>query len=146
MWQVSGLGPVSGQNGHFKHQALPEAGSYAGERLFRELRRLYAVLDHRLRDHEFLADHYTIADMACHPWVCTYRLQGIDLGEFPHVARWQALIAARPAVRRAYGSDEPYQPSERAQTDQEHQRRYRQSAEMLRAAYARMDAEAGTDS
>jgi GST-like protein len=140
MWQMSGLGPISGQNGHFRHQALPDTGHYAPERFFRELRRLYAVLDHRLRDRDYIADQYSIADMACHPWICTHDIQGIDLGEFPHLKRWSAAIAARPAVQRAYATTDGYQASPRAQTDEEHQRRYRQSAEMLRAAYAEMHA------
>jgi GST-like protein len=140
MWQMAGLGPISGQNGHFRHQALPDTGRYAPERFFRELRRLYAVLDHQLRDHVYLADEYSIADMACYPWIRTYDTQGIDLKEFSHVARWAALIAARPAVQRAYALQREYGPSPRPQSDEEHQRRYRQSAEMLREAYARMDA------
>jgi GST-like protein len=140
MWQMSGLGPISGQNGHFRHQALPDAGRYAPERFSRELRRLYAVLDYRLRDRDYIADDYGIADMACHPWICTHVVQGIDLGEFPNIKRWSAAIAARPTVQRAYATTDGYQASPRAQSDEEHRRRYQQTAEMLRAAYAEMDA------
>jgi GST-like protein len=143
MWQMASLGPISGQNGHFRHQALPDSSRYAPERFFRELRRLYAVLDHRLRDHDYLAGEYSIADMACYPWIRTSDAQGIDLGEFQHVAHWMAQIAARPAVQRAYALPHDYGPSPRPKTDEEHQRRYRQTAEMLREAYARMDAEHG---
>ena len=143
MWQMAGLGPISGQNGHFRHQALPDTGHYATERFSRELRRLYAVLDYRLRDHDYLADEYSIADMACYPWIRTCEAQGIDLGEFPQIVRWTAEIAARPAVQRAYASPYDYGPSPRLTTDQEHERRFRQTAEMLREAYARMGVEHG---
>lgn len=99
-WQVGGLGPMAGQNHHFRHYAK-EKIPYAVDRYVRETGRLYRVLDRRLADREFIAGDYSIADMACFPWVLPER-QGQDIGEFQHLARWKATIAARPAVRHAY--------------------------------------------
>ena len=67
----------------------------------KETDRLYGVLDKRLADREFVAGDYSIADMACYPWILPER-QGQDMSHFPHLARWKAAIAARPAVERAY--------------------------------------------
>ena len=67
----------------------------------KETNRLYGVLDRRLADREFVAGEYSIADMACYPWVVHER-QGQKLDDFPHLERWFAAIAARPAVERAY--------------------------------------------
>jgi GST-like protein len=99
-WQMGGLGPMAGQNHHFCHYA-PEQIPYAIDRYVRETGRLYAVLNRRLADREFVAGEYTIADMACYPWVLPER-QRQDIAEFPHLARWRAEIARRPAVQRAY--------------------------------------------
>ena len=67
----------------------------------RETGRLYAVLNKRLADRAFIAGEYSIADIACYPWVQPER-QKQDITAFPHLARWLAAIAARPAVQRAY--------------------------------------------
>ena len=99
-WQMGGLGPMAGQNHHFRHYA-PEKIPYAIDRYVRETGRLYAVLNKRLADRAFVAGDYSIADIACYPWVQPER-QGQDITAFPHLARWKAEIAARPAVERAY--------------------------------------------
>ncbi len=99
-WQMAGLGPMNGQNHHFAHSA-PEKIPYAIDRYVRESGRLYAVLDKRLADREYVAGDYSIADMASYPWINPER-QSQDLAHFPHLARWRAAIAARPAVVRAY--------------------------------------------
>jgi GST-like protein len=99
-WQMGGLGPMAGQNHHF-NQYAPEKIPYAIDRYVREVGRLYAVLDRRLADRAFIAGDYSIADIACYPWVQPER-QKQDIGSFPHLARWKAAIAARPAVERAY--------------------------------------------
>jgi len=99
-WQMAGLGPMLGQNHHFANYA-PEKIPYAIERYVKETARLYAVLDKRLSDREFIAGDYSIADMACYPWILPER-QGQDIGHFPHIERWKDTIAARPAVERAY--------------------------------------------
>jgi len=100
-WQVGGLGPMAGQNHHFAAYA-PERIPYAVDRYIKETKRLYAVLDRRLADREFLAGDYSIADMASYPWILPHRRQGIDLRAFPNIRRWYAAITARPATIRAY--------------------------------------------
>jgi GSH-dependent disulfide-bond oxidoreductase len=99
-WQMAGLGPMAGQNHHFSIYA-PEKIPYAIDRYVKETGRLYGVLNRRLADREFVAGEYSIADMACYPWIIPDR-QGQDMAAFPHLARWKAAIAVRPAVVRAY--------------------------------------------
>lgn len=101
MWQMGGLGPMLGQNHHFRSYA-PEKIPYAAERYEKETRRLYAVLDGRLSGRGFICGEYSVADMACYPWIVPHDMQGISLADYPNVARWHAEIAARPAVARAY--------------------------------------------
>lgn len=101
MWQMGGLGPMLGQNHHFRVYA-PERIPYATERYEKEAKRLYAVLNGRLAGREFICGQYSIADMACYPWIVPYERQGIDLADYPEVARWRAAMEARPAVARAY--------------------------------------------
>jgi GST-like protein len=106
---------MAGQAHHFLHYA-PEPIPYAVDRYTRETGRLYAVLDKRLADREFVAGDYSIADMACYPWVLPER-QRQDLAAFPHLARWKAAIAARPAVQRAYAIAKEINPRPGAPTD-----------------------------
>lgn len=101
-WQVGGLGPMTGQYGHFNVYA-PEAIPYAIERYTRESLRLLGVLDRRLAGRAFIAgEDYTIADMACYPWINPYIKAPLDLEPFANLRRWHAAIAARPATVRAY--------------------------------------------
>ena len=100
-WQMAGLGPMAGQNHHFVQYA-PEHIPYAVERYVKETNRLYGVLNKRLADREFVADTYSIADMAIYPWIVPYERQGQKLENFPHLKRWFETIQARPAVQRAY--------------------------------------------
>jgi GST-like protein len=101
-WQMGGLGPMTGQYGHF-HVYAPEPIPYAQERYAREARRLLGVLDRRLAGRAFLAgDDYSIADMACYPWIDPYAKAPIDLAGFGEVVRWRDAIRARPATKRAY--------------------------------------------
>jgi GST-like protein len=100
-WQVGGLGPMAGQIGHFNVYA-PEKVPYAIERYTKETNRLYGVLDRRLADRAFVAGEYSIADMACYPWIVPHHAHGQDLGDFVHLKRWFDTIAARPATVRAY--------------------------------------------
>ena len=99
-WQMAGLGPMAGQNHHFANYAI-EAIPYAIDRYVNETARLYAVLDRQLREREFIADGYSIADVACYPWILPER-QRQNLDDFPDLKRWKAAIAARPATQRAY--------------------------------------------
>lgn len=100
-WQMGGLGPMAGQNHHFTQYA-PEKLPYAIERYVNETSRLYAVLDKRLADREFVAGDYSIADMAAYPWIVPYERQKQNLDDFPNLKRWFEAIRARPAVMRAY--------------------------------------------
>lgn len=104
MWQMSGLGPMAGQAHHFIH-AAKEPHEYAIERYTAECRRLYKVLDKRLDGREFLAGdesgQYSIADMACYPWVWRHQRHRVSLDDYPNVASWYARIGARAATRRA---------------------------------------------
>jgi len=110
-WQMSALGPMAGQAGHFKIYA-PEPVPYALDRYTREVRRLYGVLDHRLADREFVAGEFSIVDIACYPWIVPHRSHGQNLDEFPSLKRWFGRIAARPATIRAYaGIEDAYQTS-----------------------------------
>jgi GST-like protein len=100
MWQMSGLGPMLGQNGHFSLYA-PEKISYAIERYRNEARRLYGVLNDRLGETAYVAgDAYSIADIACFPWVMTHKAQGFSLDEFAHVRRWFAELRERPLLQK----------------------------------------------
>ncbi|HEV7269153.1 glutathione binding-like protein [Pseudoxanthomonas sp.] len=102
MWQMAGLGPMSGQYGHFTVYA-PEKIPYAIDRYTREVQRLLGVLDTQLAKHAYVAgDDYSIADMAIHPWVNAYDKAPLDMTPYPALQRWHAEIAARPAVQRAY--------------------------------------------
>ncbi|MCC5883015.1 MAG: glutathione S-transferase N-terminal domain-containing protein [Halomonas sp.] len=102
MWQMGGLGPILGQAHHFLRFNAGQA-PYAEQRFHAEAERLYRVLDARLADNAYLAgDEYTIADMACWPWVSRYEWQRIELVDYPNVRRWYLEIAGRPAVQRGY--------------------------------------------
>ena len=100
-WQMGGLGPMAGQNHHFGIYA-PEPIPYAIERYVKETSRLYAVLDRRLAGREYIAGDYSIADMACYPWIVPHERQRQNLADFPNLARWFAAVGARPATVRAY--------------------------------------------
>ena len=100
-WQMAGLGPMLGQTHHFLG-AAPEPIPYAIERYVNESARLYKVMNHQLSQHEFIAGEYSIADMACFPWVLGFEKQRQQLADFPHIKRWLMTIGERPAVRRAF--------------------------------------------
>ena len=100
-WQMGGLGPMAGQNHHFSQYA-PEKIPYAIDRYVKETNRLYGVLDRQLAQHAFVAGDYSIADMACYPWIVQHDRQGQKLEDFPHVQRWFEAMRSRPAVIRAY--------------------------------------------
>ena len=99
MFQMGGVGPMFGQTHHFL-RAAKEPVPYAIERYTRETRRLYAVLNRRLAHAAFLAEEYSIADIATFPWVARHEWHKVELAEFPHVKRWFDAISARPAVAR----------------------------------------------
>lgn len=107
-WQMGGLGPMAGQNHHFGIYA-PEKIPYAINRYVNETNRLYGVLDRRLADSTFVAgEQYSIADMACYPWIVPWKNQQQNLDDFLHVRRWFEAIAQRPATVRAHARGEPF--------------------------------------
>jgi GSH-dependent disulfide-bond oxidoreductase len=101
MWQMGGPGPMFGQVHHFV-KYNPGKAPYAEERYLKEAHRLYGVLDRRLATHEFVADAYSIADIAIWPWVSRFEWQTVDLHQYANVLRWYRAIAARPAVQKGY--------------------------------------------
>jgi GSH-dependent disulfide-bond oxidoreductase len=101
-WQMAGLGPMAGQNHHFNRYA-PEKIPYAIARYTNETNRLYGVLDQRLAGRPYVGGaHYSIADIACYPWIVPHEAQGQKLEDFPYLKRWFEAIRARPATVRAY--------------------------------------------
>lgn len=98
-WQMGGLGPMAGQVHHFRNYAQEQI-SYAIQRYTDEVNRLYGVMNARLKDREFLAGRYSIADMACVGWARGHERQGQDISQFPHLKRWLDAMLARPAVQR----------------------------------------------
>lgn len=102
MWQMSGLGPMAGQNHHFAHYA-PERIPYAIDRYIKETARLYGVLDRRLETSQFVAgNQYSVADIASYPWIRSHEKQSQSLDEFPNLLRWFVELSERRAVKRAY--------------------------------------------
>ena len=101
MWQMGGIGPMLGQVHHFVKYNKGKA-PYAEERYLKEAHRLYGVLDKRLKDREYMADDYSVADIATWPWISRYEWQTIDLNQYPNVKRWYVAIANRPAVQKGY--------------------------------------------
>ena len=101
MFQMGGVGPMLGQTHHFV-RFNPGKAPYAEERYSKENARLYAVLDKRLSEHEYLADEYSIADIATWPWISRFEWQQMDLNAYPNLKRWYVAIAERPAVVRGY--------------------------------------------
>jgi GST-like protein len=106
-WQIGGLGPMAGQAGHFKSYA-PEKLPYAIQRYENEVNRLYGVMDRRLAGRDYLADSYSIADMATYPWVVPFGRYGQSLEGFANLRRWFETMKDRPAVQQAYEKGEPW--------------------------------------
>ncbi len=100
MFQMGGVGPMFGQAHHFMRAKKDEI-PYGTERYGNEAKRLYGVMDVRLRENEFFAaNDYSIADMAIYPWVARHEWHRVDLAAFPNVKRWYDRVGARPAVQR----------------------------------------------
>jgi len=97
MFQMGGVGPIFGQVHHFL-RAAKEQVPYAIERYSKETQRLYAVLDARLAESEYLAGDYSVADIATYPWTARHEWHRTDLSAFPNVKRWYDAIGKRPAV------------------------------------------------
>ena len=102
-WQMANLGPKAGEANHFRNYAAHEKQQYAIDRFTNEMNRIYGVMNTRLKDRDFLAGKYSIADIACIGWATRYERQGQDMNNFPNVRRWMDTILARPAVKRGIG-------------------------------------------
>jgi GST-like protein len=100
MFQMGGVGPMLGQAHHFRMYA-PEKIEYAINRYTNEAKRLYGVIDKRLAKSKWLGcDEYSIADIATFPWLRSWKNQGVELDDYPHLKAWFQRIEARPAVQR----------------------------------------------
>ena len=108
MFQKAGIGPMQGQANVFYRYA-PEKIEYAIRRYQKETRRLYEVLDVRLKDNEYLAgDYYSIADIATYPWIHVHDWAGVEVHDLENLKRWKEVVGQRPAVKR--GMDVPRPP------------------------------------
>jgi GSH-dependent disulfide-bond oxidoreductase len=132
-WQMGGLGPMAGQNHHFRNYSN-EKIAYAIERYTKETNRLYGVLNKRLADRPFVAgDDYSIADMASYPWTVSHERQGQDLNDFPHLKRWFESIRARPATIAAYDLVKTVNPTAgKPMTEEEKKILFGQTAAVVR--------------
>ncbi|AIY42316.1 Glutathione S-transferase [Collimonas arenae] len=100
MFQMGGVGPMLGQTHHFRIYA-PEKIEYAVNRYTNEAKRIYGVIDKQLSQHPYLAgNEYTIADIATFPWIRSWKNQGIEMSDYPHLKAWFDTISERPAVKR----------------------------------------------
>jgi GST-like protein len=126
-WQMAGLGPMAGQIGHFNVYA-PEKVPYAIERYTRETARLYGVLDRQLADRPFIAGEFSIADIACYPWIVPHEAHGQDLAAFAHLQRWFETMAARPATQRTYEGVENVYAPKRELSEEERRLLFKQGA------------------
>lgn len=134
-WQMAGLGPMAGQNGHFRNYAQ-EKVTYAIDRYTNETNRLYGVLNKRLADREFIGGGYSIADMACYPWVVPHQNHGQKLEDFPNLKRWFETIRARPATERAWARAKEVNPNfgkPAIRTDEERRILFGQTASVVKA-------------
>ncbi len=101
MWQTAHFGPMLGQVHHFL-KFNPGKSEYAEKRYYQEALRLYRVLNSQLEGREYIADEFSIVDIATWPWASRFEFQQIDLHDFPEVLRWYEGLAERPAFQRGY--------------------------------------------
>ncbi len=101
MWQMGGVGPMMGQANHFTRYASEDI-PYSKKRYVNEVKRLLGVMEKQLSDRDYLAGDYSIADMACYPWIAFAHLLNIERRDFPRVSQWIDRIAQRTAVKKAY--------------------------------------------
>ena len=136
-WQMGNLGPMAGQNNHFSQYAA-EKLPYAMDRYRNEVNRLYGVMNKQLAGRAYLAGDYSIADIASYPWIVPWERQGQNIADFPHLKRWLEAIAARDAVKRAYGKAKEVNPSPGGiRTAEERAILFGQTAQSVAAAAAK---------
>lgn len=131
-WQMGGLGPMSGQRGHFVQHAPKGGSDYALDRYSKETNRLHGVLDRQLYGRNYVAGDYSIADMACYPWCVSAKRYGTDYAEFANVRAWMERMAARPAVIAAYEKGKPLE-SQRLPDEEARKILYGQTADSVAA-------------
>ena len=136
-WQAGGLGPMAGQLSHFVNYAK-DSVPYALERYRNEYDRLIAVMDVRMRDREFLAGEYSIADIASFPWVLPYKRFGIDLDKFENVRRWFDAMKIRPGVRAGINLGKDWKRTERS-NDDAHSMLFGQNSETVFKAASKLE-------
>ena len=136
-WQAGGLGPMAGQLSHFVNYAQQDV-PYAHRRYANEYDRLLAVMDVRLRNRDFLAGDYSIADIASFPWVLPYRRLGNDLDNFPNLRRWFDTLKERPAVQRGINLGKSWRRNE-AKNEKARALMFDQNAETVRKAAAGLE-------
>ena len=125
---MGGLGPMSGQRGHFAQHAPQPANAYGLERYANETNRLHGVLDRQLAGRDYIAGDYSIADMACYPWCVSAKRYGTDYAAFANVRAWMDRMAARPAVKKAYEIGKQFE-GQRATDDEAKKILYGQTAD-----------------
>ena len=130
-WQMANLGPMGGQNHHFVTY-LEEDIPYAINRYVSEVSRLYQVMDYQLEHNEFICGEYSIADMACYPWIVPHKRQRQKLEQFKHLKRWFEQIRNRPATIRAYDVAKQVNPNSKPMTAEEKKILFSQDASTLR--------------
>jgi GSH-dependent disulfide-bond oxidoreductase len=126
-WQMGGLGPMAGQAHHFRLYA-PEKIAYGIDRYTNEVNRLYGVMDRHLADRDYLAGEYSIADMACWPWVARHERQGQDLNDFPSLKRWYDDLQARPGLQKGHAVGAEHIPAANLKSDEARKVLFGQSA------------------
>ena len=129
-WQMGGLGPMSGQRGHFVQHAPKGGDTYALDRYSKETDRLHSVLDRQLTGRDYIVGAYSIADMACYPWCVSAKRYGTDYAKYANLRGWLARMEARPAVKAAYAKGEPYQ-AQRLPDEEARKFLYGQTAESV---------------
>ena len=135
-WQVGGLGPMAGQLSHFVNYApnFPGDHSYSTARYQNEYDRLLGVMDTALKDREYLAGEYSIADMASFPWVLIYKRFGVDLDAFDNLRRWFDTLKKRPAVRKGIDLGKEYKNSKSNQSKESLKMMFGQTADSIKRA------------
>ena len=115
-WQMANLGPVCGQAHHFRNYAKGKS-RYGSMRFTNEVNRLYGVLNKQLRGKDYICGAYSVADMACWPWVLPYKMQGQDMADFPHLYKWFKRMGERAGVQKglALGAELRNRPQTKAE-------------------------------
>ncbi len=129
-WQMANLGPMGGQVHHFVTY-LDQRIEYAINRYVGEVSRLYAVLDHRLESREYICGDYSIADMACYPWIVPHERQLQEIEKFPNLHRWFKQVRSREATAKAYELAKDINPHSGQMSDEEKKILFGQDASTL---------------